>query len=457
MIKDPILSAMSNMALPAIPGPNALPALAMQFQLDQTQWLSEEELEQRQLEQLRLLLSSARTTSPYYKKVIPERLPKGDLQEVIRSLPILSRLKLQQSNEDIHANIENEFHRKIQTVETSGTTGTPVKVGKSHINGFLWNAFALRDHYWHQRDFSSDQCLIRWAEKQYNKAPQGASKEGWGAGTLGLYKTGKSHILNIISTTEEQVLWLQERNPAYILSFPSNLKALAEYCIDRSIQFEKLREIRTVGETVKPGFRDIIKEAWGVKVTDIYTCEEAGYIAIQCPDYEHYHVQSENMIVEILNKKNEPCQIGEIGRVFITALNNFATPLIRYELGDLAEWGESCSCGRGLPVVKTIHGRERNRLKLPDGTSIFPYTGDHRDLAYIIGYAPRQFQIVQEDMNNITLRFAVDRPFTQAQEDEISAGLLENLGQHFKFKFEYPEHIPNGPRGKYDEFICKLE
>ena len=35
----------------------------------------------------------------------------------------------------------------------------------------------------------------------------------------------------------------------------------------------------------------------------------------------------------------------------ITDLHNFATPLIRYELGDYAEVGTPCPTGRGLPVL----------------------------------------------------------------------------------------------------------
>ena len=46
------------------------------------------------------------------------------------------------------------------------------------------------------------------------------------------------------------------------------------------------------------------------------------------------------------------------GRIVVTALNNFATPLIRYEIGDYAEVGEICSCGRGF---RPPTGRRRGR------------------------------------------------------------------------------------------------
>ena len=48
---------------------------------------------------------------------------------------------------------------------------------------------------------------------------------------------------------------------------------------------------------------------------------------MKCPECNNFHVM-EGVIVEILNDNNQPCQTGEIGRLVITDLHNFATPLI---------------------------------------------------------------------------------------------------------------------------------
>ena len=54
----------------------------------------------------------------------------------------------------------------------------------------------------------------------------------------------------------------------------------------------------------------------------------------------------------------------------ITDLHNFAMPLIRYEIGDYAEAGDLCPCGRGLPVITRIVGRVHNMLTLPSGEQV---------------------------------------------------------------------------------------
>ena len=78
----------------------------------------------------------------------------------------------------------------------------------------------------------------------------------------------------------------------------------------------------------------------------MYSSQEVGYIALQCPENESYHIQAENVLVEILDDDGLPCEPGEVGRVVVTALHNLATPLLRYDIGDYAEVGSPCSCGR---------------------------------------------------------------------------------------------------------------
>ena len=56
---------------------------------------------------------------------------------------------------------------------------------------------------------------------------------------------------------------------------------------------------------------------------------------------------AENLIVEIVDDKGAPCASGEIGRVIVTDLHNFATPLMRYDIGDYAEVAAPCLCGGG--------------------------------------------------------------------------------------------------------------
>ena len=120
---------------------------------------------------------------------------------------------------------------------------------------------------------------------------------------------------------------------------------------------------------------DETMEAWGVPLSDMYSGREVGYLALQCPQHDHYHVMSEGNFLEVLGDDGRPCQPGETGRVVVTTLHNYVMPLIRYEIGDFAEVGEPCPCGRGLPVLTRILGRQQNMLTLPTGESRWTQIG----------------------------------------------------------------------------------
>ena len=68
--------------------------------------------------------------------------------------------------------------------------------------------------------------------------------------------------------------------------------------------------MRTIGETLTPAQRALFRSAWDVDTVDLYSCEETGYLALQCPQHEHYHVQSENLLLEIVDDDGNPCASG---------------------------------------------------------------------------------------------------------------------------------------------------
>jgi phenylacetate-CoA ligase len=252
----------------------------------------------------------------------------------------------------------------------------------------------------------------------------------------------------------DQADWLSRCNPAYLLTHPSNALALADACERRGIALPGLREVRTLGEVCEPAVRDACRRSWGVPVTDIYTTQEAGYLALQCPGQEHYHVQSETARVEILDGEGRPCRPGEVGRVVVTPLHSFAMPLLRYEVGDFAEVGEPCPCGRGLAVIRRILGRSRNLLQLPDGRRMWPSLG----LARMRGIAPvRQIQVVQRTPDRLEARLAADRALTKAEEEALGRFLCASVGHDFEIVLRYFDEIPRGASGKYEDFLSELE
>ncbi|MDD5329028.1 MAG: hypothetical protein PHX38_03425 [Sulfuricella sp.] len=440
------LPLVEGISWPAIPTPRAAGFMAMQYQLDQSQWLPPDEILRRQLAQAAIVLRHALDTVPHYRDKYAGWHPGDRLDEAAwRRLPLLERGEIQEHFEQLRSTRLPASHGKIMTYGSSGSTGRPIQALGTETTHFFWLALGLRDHLWHRRDFSKKHGAIRSKVER-------ANTPGW-AEWADSFASGPSAMLNIQTDIDTQLDWLLAEAPDYLITHPSNLQALVERSNERGIRPAGLREVRTFGEMLKPDLRAQVRDAWGIPLSDLYSAEELGYIALQCPESEHYHIQAENLLVEVLREDGTPCAPGEIGMVVVTTLHNFAMPLIRYRLLDYAEAGEPCHCGRGLPVIRRIVGRQRNMITLPDGRRHWPSFPGSAWLAI----APiRQFQLVQEDLQTIRVRMVCPRPLTAEEEDMVRRMLTGKLRYPFQFVLEYPASIEPGPNRKFEDFVSRL-
>lgn len=441
-------SSVPGIAWPAVPGPQAAAMLALQFQLERSQWLPPAVLRELQFRQLDALLRHAWATVPYYRERWAGCYDPGEplTPASFSRIPLLTRAELQGNFDGLKSTAVPQAHGRVAESRTSGSTGQPVRVLKTDLVQLMWQAIVLREHRWFQRDLGGKLVAIR-------QGAENAESDGWGPATDGVFRTGRSATLSIRVDVDVQLQWLQQQQPDYLLTYPSNVAELARSSLARGLRIPRLREVRTFGEILPPETRELCLEAWSVPVTDAYSSDEAGYIALQCPRHEHYHVQSENVLLELLDDRGKPCGPGETGRVTVTALHNFATPLVRYELADYAEVGDTCSCGRSLPVLRRIVGRVRNMLLAPGGKRYWPTFGS----AGLAGLAPvvRQ-QLVQISLEAIEVRLVTARPLTAEEEARLRAHILSKLPAPFDLRFSYHDDLPRGSGGKFEDFVSRI-
>lgn len=442
------LSVLPGIVWPGLPNPAGQRMLAVQFQFTQSETWHPQQMRQVQFMQLAQLLRHARNTVPFYRDRVPE-LRSGVIdQDAFAQIPLLRRQDIQDHYEQLQSRALPADHGSAMEAQTSGSTGRPIRFLSTELTRALWQAFTLREHLWHGRDFTGKLAAIRGP----SRIREGAAA-GWGPATGDLFRTGPAVMYSTEQSMAAQAEWLMQENPDYLISIGSNARELARYCAQHGLRPSRLREVRSYGEALHAETRALVRAAWNVPVVDMYSCREAGYLALQCPRHEHYHVQAEGVLLELLNAQGEPCSPGELGRVVITPLHNFAMPLIRYEIGDYAEAGEPCDCGRTLPVIRHIAGRVRNMLRLRGGGLRFPRFGE-----YEFGCVPavRQFQVVQKTFDDIEVALVVARPLTAGEEDTLRALILKNLGYSFRLTFSYRDRIPRAASGKFEDFRSEV-
>ena len=133
-------SQLPAMVWPAIPNGNAANTLALLHQLESSQWLPAEALQQRQFSQLELLLRHAWEQSPYCREAWKGLYdPDAPLTpERFAALPLLSRRDLQTHFQKLACRAVPP-HGGVGEASTSGSTGLPVRVLKTELCLFLWD------------------------------------------------------------------------------------------------------------------------------------------------------------------------------------------------------------------------------------------------------------------------------------------------------------------------------
>ena len=439
-------SRVPGVAWPGLPGGLGDALLSLQFQFERSQWWTPGRLLGLQFRQIRRLSAHAIEHVPYYRTHL-DAAGVSDVEALdataFRRWPILRTQDVQEHRADLLSRAVPPEHGPIGEKLTTGSTGMPKRVSATQAAQVINRALILRDHLWHGRDLSAKLCAIRF---DVPSVEQG----GWSSGTSAAFFTGPSALFNVNTDVDQQLEWLRWHEPAYLLTSPSNLGALVSRSMQTGRTPRGLRQVMTYSEALPARLRERVYEEWGAKLTDFYTCTEAGTIALQCPVSARYHVQSEAAYVELLNPKGEPCAPGELGRVVVTPLHNFAMPLLRYEIGDLAVAGEPCACGRGLPVLREIAGRTRNMACDPSGRVFQP--GFDRVLE-ATRLPVRQAQFVQKTPDSIEMSYIADRDLFVEEMEAFRSSVAELFPYSFSIEFRRVRDIPRLPGGKYEGFI----
>jgi phenylacetate-CoA ligase len=251
----------------------------------------------------------------------------------------------------------------------------------------------------------------------------------------------------------EQVDILERMNAAAVYGFPSGIDGILRVLEDTGRRLPPLRRALCGGEAVDDLLRERARRLFGFDVRDNYGSTEA-FIAFQCP-VGSYHINAEHVWIEIVDEAGHEVTPGRMGKVLVTTLENYLMPLVRYQIGDYAVAARGqCSCGRTLPLLARVLGRQTNMFRHPDGSlrSGWPAVGTLREFPEI-----KVFQLVQQSRSQFCVRYIADRPLTPEYEARIRAGLREDgLWTDAEVGFVQVEEIPRASSGKFMVTVCEV-
>ncbi len=326
---------------------------------ESSQWQPLEEIYDKQWKKLHSLFLWTDEHIPFYRERYKKvRLKPQDVSsfEEFRSLPTLNRTDLYNAKQN--GLKTGEFPCK--ETYTTGTSGRKLTV-------------------WLTPDYNYLVVFPLWrrALKAGGLQPNDRYQRITIMGGDDEYPTlGRPHDITLNDTTSEILLQIKSTKPNAINSDPSMLEYLSLDIIKHGNNPpESLKRIFTFGDNLTHSARRLIKTAFGCDPIDHYAAREfSSGIAWQCEKRQGYHVNSDNLIVEILDAQGEPVPHGEMGHLVITDLSSRPVPIIRYEIGDIASWQQQpCDCGRSLPCLSSIDGRAIERIMLQSGEWLTPH------------------------------------------------------------------------------------
>jgi phenylacetate-CoA ligase len=233
-----------------------------------------------------------------------------------------------------------------RTSRTSGSTGVPVCLLSDRRSRIYNSAAVIRYRRALGVGFYGRPILTPLKnEDEPNKQPHWTFLQG-------IHKTYYINPYNgLADNTEYAARLLQKLKKPVLIGITPAIRALAYKIRDGVFPHFEPSVILTSGEVLEPDVRELLECTFKAIVADIYSCNEAGDVAWQCRCARGYHINADNVIVEIV-RDDKPVEPGEIGQVVITNLNRYAMPIIRYKNGDLARLGtEPCPCGCRLPTI----------------------------------------------------------------------------------------------------------
>lgn len=394
--------------------------------------------------QLDNLLVHAKRYSPFWaERLANHKFQSKSLQQTLRDVEPLTRKNLQSDFERLSAKFPKREALGVGEGHSSGSTGTPVRFERcTRLYMPLYLAVGYLCSRWHSIDQKKPLGVIGNRNKDKDNAPLGVPYRWLGPVAKGFERSTKDRDIS------ETYNYCARKNPTYLQSGPTLLNALARYAIENGRNELRPEKALTLGSAVTEETRELVLKGLGTKIVDRYSCEETGYIALQCPKHNHFHIISPATLVEIVDDDGAPCPPEKPGRVLLTSMQSYAMPLIRYEIGDMAEWGEPCDCGITLPVISKIWGRTRHLITTPDGrrTYLRVYARELQEIAGLLEY---RFVLHQDAV--VVAHLKVSEPSAR-----IAAAVTEKvqhaLGYPYPVRIQFVEKIDWGGSWKQEAF-----
>jgi phenylacetate-CoA ligase len=244
---------------------------------------------------------------------------------------------------------------------------------------------------------------------------------------------------------ELQVKTMVDLGVTVYFGTPTFLYDIANKAKELNYNFPKdfsLRLCLFTTERISASLREIYEKGYGIDVRGLYSTNETGGLAYECPAKNGMHVPH-NVIIEIVNPETgKQVGPGEVGQIVVTLLDTYQ-PILRLGTPDLSSYtDEPCACGRTSPRILGVVG------KIGDAIKIRTMFCHHYQVNEVVSKIPQigKYQIVVSHGANYRddMTFRVEPVQEDADKEQVSQALKKNMKEICKLTVDKVEFLPQG-------------
>lgn len=386
------------------------------------------QVENWQKRQVGNLLAHAQQRSKFWKERIGARVSG----EKLPFLPVQTRSDVIQQFANEGSLFREADQMPVEMHWTSGSSGTPVQFYVSAANVYYNGLRYMAQYFLEGRNLNRNRTQLVYIPSD-NEAGFTVVRDPTWLGPFGKFiDGGVNRKIRCIKPNYQALKKELVKEPiGYLVSSPWILEVLidrlgSDFLVDGGTEM-----YIPIAAAPDAGLRNKL-QAIDIPVRGTYSAEEVGLIASECRQCPGcFHVAKSNVVVEIAPFPGLDTGGKNTGKVLVTHLHSYATPFIRYDLGDIATLSPSCDCGHEGPTLSDIIGRSKALITHADGShSVFHLRGGQ--LAEAVPFD--EFRIRQTTLQDIVVEISRGADLT-AEERET----LENLVRKFcgsEFKIE---------------------
>lgn len=417
--------------------------------LKTTDTFSAEKMQAYQRRLMERLVRHAKAEVPFYdSRLNPLFGPKDTIRwDAWTDIEPFTRAQAQEAGDSLFAKNTPSQAGNYVTETTSGSTGMPLKVRSSGLMSLMSSAINQRIFDWHGINPDSTVCFIL-DDTGRCPYPEGETGENWNLTN----PKAVAHGLSVNHTVEQQAEWVYRKQPDILLTYPKNGAAIIEELQGQHLDIPFSTMI-VHGEILEKDTRRTAESA-GIKIIDRFGSVELGPLSVNCTHGPWHHQFSEVALMEVVSPEGQLAEPQAPANLVATSFYNYAMPLIRYKNGDLVEVSRTaCPCGRSLPRIDRILGRERNMFRFSDGTLIRP---DMSRNDYEPFLSAKQFQVVQHSLQQIEIRYVADKWEQPVNVSGLTELLRKVLHHDIRVQITQVDKIERSTSGKFETWKSSL-